>query len=103
MAQAQLGNCAIHGFEPVVQPCAGADIDGGDLLRQLRNHQFAQPFVDGGEIVLFQQRGGVRLEQGVLEQQWHHVVKILDVLDAFGVRQFLEHRDTVAHLRETTF
>ncbi|MNR68257.1 hypothetical protein D3C85_1927030 [compost metagenome] len=37
----------------------------------------------------------------MLEQQWHHVVKFLDVLDAFGVRQFLEHGDTVAQVAET--
>ncbi|MNJ64246.1 hypothetical protein D3C77_601900 [compost metagenome] len=68
MAQAQFGDFPVQGFEPVVQALAGADIDSGDLFRQLRNHQLAQPFVDGGEVVLFQQRRRVRLEQRVLEQ-----------------------------------
>ncbi|MNG18808.1 hypothetical protein D3C84_1029060 [compost metagenome] len=103
MAQAQLGDGAVHGFEPVVQAFAGADVDGGDFLGKRWNHQFAQPFVDRGEVVFFQQRWRVGLEQGVLEQQGHHVVQLFDVLDALGVRQFLQHRDTVAHFAETPF
>ncbi|MNO75053.1 hypothetical protein D3C76_660770 [compost metagenome] len=39
----------------------------------------------------------------MLEQQGHHVVQLFDSLDALGVRQFLQHRDTVAHFAETPF
>ncbi|MNF75301.1 hypothetical protein D3C84_573630 [compost metagenome] len=103
MAQAQLRDLRIHGFEPVVQAFTGADVNGRDFFCQCRNHQLAQPFVDGGEIVLFQQRWRVRLEQSVFEQQRHYVVQLFDVFDAFGVRQFFQHRNTLAHFAEAAF
>ncbi|MNO71376.1 hypothetical protein D3C76_622920 [compost metagenome] len=100
VADAQLWHAFVHGFEPVVQALAIADIDRGDGLCHLRRHQLAQPLVDLGEAAFLQQRWRVGLVDGVFEQQRHHVVELLDLVHALGVGEFLEDRDALAQFGE---
>ncbi|MDT4859502.1 hypothetical protein FQZ97_940120 [compost metagenome] len=100
MADAQLRHLAVHGLEPVVQALAGTHVRRQDDLGHVRGDQLGQPFVDGGEVALFQQRRRVGLEQGVLEQQRHHVLQGVDAFHRLTVGELLQHRDVIAQCLE---
>ncbi|MND70540.1 hypothetical protein D3C80_620480 [compost metagenome] len=100
VTDAQCGHRLIHGLEPVVQALAIADVDSSDGFGNLRRHQLAQPLVDLGEAAFLQQRWRVGLVDGVFEQQRHHIVELLDVVNALGVGEFLEHRNALAKFGE---
>ncbi|MNJ61692.1 hypothetical protein D3C77_574970 [compost metagenome] len=55
MAHAKLRYRPVHGFEPVIQACAGAYIGSLDGLGGLGGDQLAQPLVDRREVVLLKQ------------------------------------------------
>ncbi|MCY1418357.1 hypothetical protein D9M71_339140 [compost metagenome] len=100
VTDAQRRYALVHGLEPVVQALAIADVYRRDGVGNFRCHQFAQPFVDLAEAALLQQRRRVGLVDGVFEQQRHHIVELLDVVNALGVGEFLEHRNALAKFGE---
>lgn len=86
----------IHDGNPAIDAVAARYID---VLERYRR-QFFQPSVDHAEATFFEERGRIGFVDGVLEQEWNHVLQCFERIDPVTICELLQIADPVTELLE---